>query len=189
MSERTTVLLIGGGGREHALAWKLARSPRLERLYAAPGNPGIARHASLVALDIDDHAAVVGFCRSHGVGLVVIGSEAPLVAGLADALADAGIAAFGPRRAAAMLEASKGFTKDLCERAGIPTAGYVRAADAGEASAAIARFGFPAVVKADGLAAGKGVTIAANRAEAEAAIAAIFADPGGAAVIEQFLDG
>lgn len=183
------VLLIGSGGREHALAWKLAQSANLEQLFAAPGNPGIARHAELVDLDVGDHAAVVAFARAERIGLAVIGPEAPLVAGLADDLRAAGVAVFGPSRAAAQLEGSKGFAKDLCARAGIPTAGYVRVTGHAEALAALEPFGLPVVIKADGLAAGKGVTVAMTRAEATDAIAAIFAEPGGAAVIEEFLDG
>ncbi len=184
------VLLIGGGGREHALAWKLAQSPTLDRLYAAPGNPGIARHAELVELDPADHAAVVAFARDHAIGLVVIGPEAPLVDGLADSLRAADVAVFGPSAAAARLEGSKGFTKDLCARAGIPTAGYLRVADRATAAAALDRtFGLPVVIKADGLAAGKGVTVATTRAEADAALDAIFAGAGGEAVIEEYLSG
>jgi phosphoribosylamine--glycine ligase len=184
------VLLIGSGGREHALAWKLAQSPGLDTLYAAPGNPGIAAHAELVGLDIAHHAAVREFCAIHSIGLVVIGPEAPLVAGLADDLRAAGVAVFGPSAAAAQLEGSKGFTKDLCARARIPTAAYIRCTDAATAHAALRQtFGLPVVVKADGLAAGKGVVVAFDRATADAAIDAIFAAPGGQAVIEEFLDG
>jgi phosphoribosylamine---glycine ligase len=184
------VLLLGSGGREHALAWKLAQSPDCDTLYAAPGNPGIAGHATLVALDATDHAAIVAFARDHAVGLVVIGPEAPLVDGLADTLRAAGMPVFGPSRAAARLEGSKGFTKDLCARAGIPTAGYVRVTARDEAGAALDRtFGLPVVIKADGLAAGKGVTVATTRAEADAALDALFADAGAEAVIEEFLDG
>jgi phosphoribosylamine--glycine ligase len=179
------VLLIGSGGREHALAWKLAQSARLGKLFAAPGNPGIARHAELVAMDVTDHEAVIGFCRRQQVKLVVVGPEAPLVAGLADDLRAAGIAVFGPDKAAAQLEGSKGFTKDLCTRAGIPTAGYVRAETAEEGLDRLRPFGLPVVVKADGLAAGKGVMIAHTHAEAEDAIRA--AD--GPLVIEEFLAG
>lgn len=179
---------MGSGGREHALAWKLAQSPRLEKLFAAPGNPGIADHAECVALAIGDHDAVIEFCRANAVGLVVIGPEAPLVDGLADSLRAAGIAAFGPGRAAAMLEASKGFTKDLCTRANIPTAGYARVTSMDGARAALSPFGLPVVIKADGLAAGKGVTIAYTPDEAEAALEAIFAG-GGEAVVEEFLTG
>lgn len=187
------VLLVGSGGREHALAWKLAQSPAIadgDTLYAAPGNPGIAAHATIAALDVTDHAAVIAFARERAIGLVVIGPEAPLVAGLADDLRAAGIPVFGPNRAAAQLEGSKGFTKDLCARAGIPTAGYVRVASRADADAALSRtFGLPVVIKADGLAAGKGVTVALTRAEADAALDALFADPGGEAVIEEFLTG
>ena len=183
------VLLIGGGGREHALAWKLAQSPLLDTLWAAPGNPGIAEHARLVALGLADHAAVVAFARDHAIGLVVIGPEAPLVAGLADDLRAAGIAVFGPSAAAARLEGSKGFTKDLCARVGIPTAAFERVTSRTAALTALDRFGAPVVVKADGLAAGKGVTVAASRAEAETAVDDLFAEPGGEAVIEEFLLG
>ncbi len=183
------ILLIGGGGREHALAWRLAQSPGLARLYAAPGNPGIADHAELVTLDVADHAAVLDFCREQQVGLVVIGPEAPLVDGLADSLREGGIAVFGPGAKAARLEGSKGFTKELCARVGIPTAAFWRARSLGEGLAALDRFGGAAVVKADGLAAGKGVTVAATRAEAEAALRDLFAAPGAQVVIEECLSG
>jgi len=188
MSEAVNVLLIGSGGREHALAWKLAQSPRLGMLYAAPGNPGIARHARLVSLDVTDHANVAAFCTDHGVSLVVIGPEAPLVDGLADSLRAADIAVFGPGARAAQLEGSKGFTKDLCARANIPTAGYVRVSDDAGARTALAQFGLPVVIKADGLAAGKGVTVAMTAQDAQTAIDGLF-DNGGSAVIEAFLDG
>ena len=181
--------MIGSGGREHALAWKLARSPLLGTLYAAPGNPGIAQVATLVPLDVADHAAVVRFCVEQTVRLVVVGPEAPLVAGLADDLRSGGIATFGPSAAAAQLEGSKGYTKDLCREADIPTAGYVRVTDLDSAIAALSPFSLPVVIKADGLAAGKGVTIAMDRGEAEDALAAIFEKPGGEAVIEEFLAG
>jgi phosphoribosylamine--glycine ligase len=187
------VLLIGSGGREHALAWKLAQSPRLGKLHAAPGNPGIARHAECVALDVTDHAAVIAFVRAQDIGLVVVGPEAPLVDGLGDALRAAGVAVFGPNRAAAQLEGSKGFTKDLCARANIPTAAYRRFTDEGAAVQALAAFGLPVVIKADGLAAGKGVVIAETTQQAEDAIADMFAGGFGAAgtevVIEAFLVG
>jgi phosphoribosylamine--glycine ligase len=184
------VLLLGSGGREHALAWKLARSPALDTLFAAPGNPGIANHATLVALDATDHAAVTAFCRDNRIGLVVIGPEAPLVDGLADSLRAAGMPVFGPGKAAAQLEGSKGFTKDLCARAGIPTAGYLRVTDRDTAVRALTgTFGLPVVIKADGLAAGKGVTVAMTRDEAMAAIDALFTEPGAEAVIEEYLDG
>jgi phosphoribosylamine--glycine ligase len=184
------VLLLGSGGREHALAWKLVQSRGLDTLYAAPGNPGIARVATLVPLDATDHAAVVAFVREHEVGLVVIGPEAPLVDGLADSLRAADVPVFGPSKAAAQLEGSKGFTKDLCLRAGIPTAGYVRVKSREEADIALARtFSLPVVIKADGLAAGKGVVIAFSTAEADAALDALFADGEAEAVIEEFLEG
>ncbi|APX65117.1 phosphoribosylamine--glycine ligase [Sphingomonas sp. gentR] len=184
------VLLLGSGGREHALAWKLAQSNGLDTLYAAPGNPGIAAHATCVALNATDHAAVVAFVKEHGVGLVVVGPEAPLVDGLADSLRAEGIPVFGPSKAAAQLEGSKGFTKDLCRRADIPTAGYVRVNTLAEAQAALAgTFGLPVVIKADGLAAGKGVTVAFTKAEAEGAITDLFSVPGAEVVIEEFLEG
>ncbi|WP_445191109.1 phosphoribosylamine--glycine ligase [Sphingomonas sp. Tas61C01] len=187
------VLLIGSGGREHALAWKLAQSQALDTLYAAPGNPGIAAHARCVDLAVTDHAAVVDFARDSAIGLVVIGPEAPLVDGLADTLRAAGFPTFGPGKAAAQLEGSKGFTKDLCRRADIPTAGYVRCAGRAEAEAALVPFGYPVVIKADGLAAGKGVVIAMSPAEAQAALDAMFDGGFGAAgaevVIEEFLSG
>ena len=187
------ILLLGSGGREHALAWKLAQSPLCETLYAAPGNPGIAQDATLVALDAGDHPAVVAFCEARRIGLVVIGPEAPLVDGLADSLRGAGVAVFGPSQAAAQLEGSKGFTKDLCARAGIPTAAYDRATSLDTALASLDRHALPVVIKADGLAAGKGVVIAQTRAEAEAALADMFAGQFGGAgaevVIEEFLEG
>ncbi|MGN6376731.1 MAG: phosphoribosylamine--glycine ligase [Sphingomonas sp.] len=185
------VLLLGSGGREHALAWRLAQSPRLEKLYAAPGNPGIAEHAELVALDPADHRGVIDFCLRNSVEFVVIGPEAPLVDGLADNIRTMGIAVFGPSKDAARLEGSKGFTKELCTRAGIPTARYARVTSRDGARAALDEFSLPVVIKNDGLAAGKGVTIAATREEAEAAIDALIAAGriGGDAVIEEFLDG
>ncbi|MBW8754730.1 MAG: phosphoribosylamine--glycine ligase [Sphingomonadales bacterium] len=191
------ILLLGSGGREHALAWKLAQSRLCDKLFAAPGNPGVAEHAELVSLDVADHAAVVAFCEVNRIGLVVIGPEGPLVDGLADTLRGAGFSVFGPSRAAAQLEGSKGFTKDLCTRARIPTADYVRVTSEADAMAALARFGVPVVIKADGLAAGKGVTVAMTRAEADEAVRDIFAGRFGAtgsghgaeAVIEEFLEG
>ncbi|WP_112381625.1 phosphoribosylamine--glycine ligase [Sphingomonas carotinifaciens] len=184
------VLLLGSGGREHALAWKLAQSPGLDTLYAAPGNPGIAAHATCVPLAATDHAAVIAFARDHAIGLVVIGPEAPLVDGLADSLRAAGIPVFGPSKAAAQLEGSKGFTKDLCARANIPTAGYLRVSSLEAASSALdTTFGLPVVIKADGLAAGKGVTIAFTKDEARAALADLFSVSGAEVVIEEFLDG
>ena len=189
--------MLGSGGREHALAWKLAQSRFIAEdggtLFACPGNPGIGEYAELVEMNVTDHAAVADFCAANGVDFVVVGPEAPLVDGLADSLREAGIAVFGPSKAAAQLEGSKGFTKDLCERAGIPTAGYVRATSLGEAKTALDRFAPPYVLKADGLAAGKGVVIAENRAEAEAALTEMFSGAFGKAgaevVIEEFMEG
>ncbi len=187
------ILLLGGGGREHALAWKLAQSPRLDTLYATPGNPGIAEHATLVDLDATDHRAVVDFCLRQSIGLVVIGPEAPLVDGLADNLRVKGFPVFGPGKKAAQLEGSKGFTKDLCKRAGIPTAAYERIKSKDGAIAALVDFALPVVIKADGLAAGKGVIIAETRDEAVAAIEEMFSGAFGAAgaevVLEEFMSG
>ena len=187
------VLLIGSGGREHALSWAMSSSPLLDKLYCAPGNAGIAEIAECVALDTANHDAVIDFCRKHAIGFVVIGPEAPLVAGLGDALAAANIKYFGPTKAAAQLEGSKGFTKDLCAEFNIPTAAYGRFKGATAAKAYLAKQSFPIVVKADGLAAGKGVIIAATHAEAEAAIDACFSGVFGAAgaevVIEEFMEG
>jgi len=187
------VLLIGSGGREHALAWKISASPLCERLYAAPGNPGIEECGICVDIDAADHAAVIDFCRDNEVGFVVVGPETPLVAGLVDDLAEAGIKAFGPTRIAAQLEGSKGYTKDLCREYRIPTAAYERFTDAAAARAYVERQGAPIVVKADGLAAGKGVVVAQTVAEATAAIDEIFAGSLGKAgsevVVEAFLEG
>ena len=187
------ILLLGSGGREHALAWKLAQSPSLTTLYAAPGNPGIAQHATLVDLDVTDHRAVVDFCLRHSIGLVVIGPEAPLVDGLADDLRVKGYPVFGPGKKAAQLEGSKGFTKDLCKRAGIPTAAYERVHSKDGAIAALADFGLPVVIKADGLAAGKGVIIAETQSQAVEAIEDMFSGAFGAAgaevVLEEFMTG
>src|SRR5690242_14820518 len=154
------ILLLGSGGREHALAWKIADSGLLTKLWCAPGNAGIACVAECVALDVADHAAVIAFCKANKVDLVVVGPEAPLAAGIVDDLAAAGIKAFGPSKAAAQLESSKGFTKDLCRDNDIPTAAYERFGDAAAAKAYIAANGAPIVIKADGLAAGKGVVVA-----------------------------
>ena len=187
------ILLLGSGGREHALAWKIAASPLVARLFCAPGNAGIAHDCEVVALDIADHAAVIAFCKAQKIDLVVVGPEAPLCAGIVDDLESAGIKAFGPRRAAAQLEGSKGFTKDLCRANRIPTAAYARFKDAAAARAYIRSHGAPIVVKADGLAAGKGVIVAQSGAEAEAAVDMIFGgglgEAGGEVVIEEFLDG
>jgi phosphoribosylamine--glycine ligase len=185
------ILLLGSGGREHALAWKIAASPLAERLYCAPGNAGIGREAELVAVDPADHAAVIAFCKAQRVDLVVVGPEAPLCAGIVDDVAAAGIKAFGPSRAAARLEGSKGFTKDLCKANGIPTAAYQRFTAPAPAKSYVRTQGVPIVVKADGLAAGKGVVVATSVAEAEAAIDMIFGAELGAAglVVEEFLAG
>ncbi len=185
------ILLLGSGGREHALAWKIAASPLTDRLYCAPGNAGIAQEAECVAVDVADHAAVIAFCRSRNIDLVVVGPEAPLVAGLIDDLAAAGIKAFGPTKAAAQLEGSKGFTKDLCRANAIPPAAYERFTAAEPATAYVRARGAPIVVKADGLAAGKGVVVAQTLAEAEAAIDMICADAqlGAELVVEEFLTG
>jgi phosphoribosylamine--glycine ligase len=187
------ILLLGSGGREHALAWKMAASPLADRLYCAPGNAGIAQEAECVTLDIVDHAAVIAFCRTNRIDLVVVGPEAPLCAGIVDDLEAAGIKAFGPGRIAAQLEGSKGFTKDLCRDNNIPTAAYERFRSAAPAKDYIRARGAPIVVKADGLAAGKGVVVAQSVAEAEAAVDMMFSGGLGAAgvevVIEEFLDG
>ncbi len=177
---------MGSGGREDALGWRLRQSPSCDTLIAAPGNPGIARWAECLAIDPCDPRAVVDLARRAAIDLVVVGPEAPLVAGVGDALRAAGIAVFGPNAAAARLEGSKGFTKDLCRDHGIPTAAYVRAERMDDALAALDRFTIPVVIKADGLAAGKGVTVAMSRAEAEAAITAAGNGP---LVIEEFLAG
>lgn len=184
------ILLLGGGGREHALAWRLAQSPLCGTLWAAPGNPGIGHIARLLPeLDTLDGAAVAAVARAKGIGLVVVGPEAPLVAGVADAVRAAGIPCFGPSAAAARLEASKGFTKALCDRAGIPTARYARFDALAPAQAHAAAQPLPVVVKADGLAAGKGVTVAATHAEADAALVGLFEVPGATVVIEECLVG
>ncbi|MEP0408641.1 MAG: phosphoribosylamine--glycine ligase, partial [Roseibium sp.] len=187
------VLLIGSGGREHALAWALANSPLLSTLYAAPGNAGIGEVATLVSLDADDHAAVIGFCREKQIDLVVVGPEAPLVAGLVDDLEAAGIKAFGPSKAAAQLEGSKAFTKGVCDEADIPTAGYGRFDRKEDALAYIREKGAPIVVKADGLAAGKGVVVAMSEEDALEAVEACFdgsfGEAGAEVVIEEFMEG
>ncbi len=187
------ILLIGSGGREHALAWAISASSECERLYAAPGNPGMEECAICAPMDTADHDAVIAFCRQNEIDFVVIGPEVPLVAGMVDDLAEAGIKAFGPSKAAAQLEGSKGYTKDLCQEFGIPTAAYRRFIDAASAAAYIREKGAPIVVKADGLAAGKGVVVAMNLEDALAAVDAIFAGSVGEAghevVVEQFLEG
>jgi len=187
------ILLLGSGGREHALAWKIADSVLLTKLWCAPGNAGIARVAECVSLDVADHAAVIAFCKANKIDLVVVGPEAPLAAGIVDDLAAAGIKAFGPSQAAARLESSKGFTKDLCRDNDIPTAAYERFGDAAAAKAYIAANGAPIVIKADGLAAGKGVVVAMTIEDANAAVDMMFEGGFGAAgaqvVVEEFMRG
>ncbi len=168
------ILILGSGGREHALAWKIAASPLTTKLYCAPGNAGIAQEAECVALDIADHAAVIAFCQQAKIDFVVVGPEGPLCAGIVDDLEAAGIKAFGPTKWAARLEGSKGFTKDLCKANKIPTAAYERFKAAAAAKDYVRKQGAPIVVKADGLAAGKGVVVASTVAEAEAAIDMMF---------------
>jgi len=187
------ILILGSGGREHALAWKIAASPLTDKLYCAPGNAGIAREAECVALDINDHAAVIAFAREKRIDLVVVGPEAPLCAGIVDDLEAAGVKAFGPGKWAARLEGSKGFTKDLCKANNIPTAAYERFKQAEPAKAYVRERGAPIVVKADGLAAGKGVVVAESVDEAEAAIDMMFGgelgQPAWEIVIEDCLIG
>lgn len=187
------VLLIGSGGREHALAWALAKSPVLNRLFVAPGNAGTEELAQNVTLDVSDHNAVVDFCEENAISFVVVGPEVPLVDGLADTLEAANIRTFGPSQAAARLEGSKAFTKEMCMRAGVPTAAYGRFDAAEAAKSYVKTQGAPIVIKADGLAAGKGVTIAQTEAEALRAIDECFDGTFGAAgaevVIEEFLEG
>ena len=168
------ILILGSGGREHALAWKIAASPLTTKLYCAPGNAGIAQEAECVALDIADHAAVIAFCQQAKIDFGVVGPEGPLCAGIVDDLEAAGIKAFGPTKWAARLEGSKGFTKDLCKANKIPTAAYERFKAAAAAKDYVRKQGAPIVVKADGLAAGKGVVVASTVAEAEAAIDMMF---------------
>ena len=187
------ILLIGSGGREHALAWAISASPLCDTLFIAPGNPGTAHCGENVVVDIADHAAVVAFCRLQGIGLVVVGPEGPLVAGIADDLRAAGIKVFGPSKAAAQLEGSKGFTKELCAEFNIPTAGFGRFGDAASAKAYVAAQGAPIVIKADGLAAGKGVIMAQTLDEANEAIDMMFSGSFGAAgaevVVEEWMIG
>lgn len=184
------VLLLGGGGREHALAFALSKSPLLTKLFVAPGNPGTEAIAETVKLDVANHAALVDFCRLMTVGFVVVGPEAPLVAGVVDSLGAAGIPAFGPTMAAARLEGSKAFTKTLCSEVGIPTAAWRRFDAEAPARAYVREQGAPIVVKYDGLMAGKGVTVAETVDAAEAALAAIYAgEPAAAVVIEECMQG
>ncbi|TCR61481.1 phosphoribosylamine--glycine ligase [Bosea sp. BK604] len=187
------ILLIGSGGREHALAWAISGSPLCDQLFIAPGNPGTAQCGENVVLDIADHAAVIAFCKLHGIDLVVVGPEGPLVAGITDDVIAAGFKAFGPSKAAAQLEGSKAFTKELCAEFDIPTAGFGRFDNAEAAKAYVASQGAPIVIKADGLAAGKGVVMAETLEEANAAIEMMFSGGLGAAgaevVIEEWMIG
>ena len=187
------ILILGSGGREHALAWAVKQNPKCDRLIVAPGNAGIAALAECADLDILDGATVAVFCEENAVDFVIVGPEAPLAAGVADALRGAGILTFGPSAAAAQLEASKAFTKDICDACGAPTAAWARFADAGAASAYVTARGAPIVVKADGLAAGKGVVVAMTLAEALAAVDDMFGgslgEAGAEVVIEEFMAG
>jgi phosphoribosylamine---glycine ligase len=187
------ILILGSGGREHALAWAVKQNPKCDRLIVAPGNAGIAAVAECAALDILDGAAVAVFCEENAVDFVIVGPEAPLAAGVADVLRSAGILTFGPSAAAARLEASKAFTKDICDACGAPTAAWARFTDAASARAYVTAQGAPIVVKADGLAAGKGVVVATTLPEALAAIddmlGGSLGDAGAEVVIEEFMGG
>ncbi len=186
------VLILGSGGREHALARACARSPRIGKLVVAPGNPGCAALAATRPVDLSNNAQIVALCRQEAIDLVVVGPEAPLVAGIVDDLGKEGVACFGPSRAAAQLEGSKGFAKDFCREFGVPTAAYRRFRSRDDAKAYIRDRGAPIVVKADGLAAGKGVIVASTIEEAEAAVDALLSESGsagGEVVVEEFLDG
>ncbi len=188
------VLVVGGGGREHALCWAIAASPLVKQLYCAPGNAGIAQEAECVAIDAEDIDRLVEFVQNNGIEFVVVGPEMPLVAGLVDRLKEIGVKAFGPNAAAAVMEGSKGFMKDFCKRHGIPTAAYGRFSEGAPAKAFIAKHGAPIVVKADGLAAGKGVIIATTVDQANAAVddmlqGGVFGAAGTELVIEEFLHG
>jgi phosphoribosylamine---glycine ligase len=187
------ILILGSGGREHSLAWAVKQNPKTDRLIVAPGNAGIAMLAECADIDILDGAAVVTFCEENAIDFVIVGPEAPLAAGVADACRAAGLLTFGPSAAAARLEASKAFTKEICDACGAPTAGYARFTDAAPARDYIRAKGAPIVVKADGLAAGKGVVVAMTVAEALAAVDDMFGGSLGAAgaevVIEDFMTG
>ncbi len=188
------VLVVGSGGREHALCWAIAKSPKLGKLFAAPGNAGMAQIATCLNVAADNTQGIVDACRANKIDFVMVGPEGPLVAGLADALTKAGIKVFGPHAAAAQLEGSKGFMKDVCKLAGVPTAAYARFNNHAEAIAYIQKNGAPIVVKADGLAAGKGVTVAmtmddAIKAVDDAMLAKTFGDAGAEVVIEEYMDG
>ena len=188
------ILILGGGGREHALAWAVMQNPKCDKLIVAPGNAGIAAIAECADLDVLDGGAVAEFAEANAIDLVIVGPEAPLAAGVADRLREAGLAVFGPSQEAARLEASKAFTKEICDAAGAPTAAYARFTEAGPARAHVRRAGAPIVIKADGLAAGKGVIVAMTLEEAEAAVRDMldgnkFGDAGHRVVVEEFLEG
>ena len=187
------ILILGGGGREHALAWAVKQNPKCDKLIVAPGNAGIDQIAECADLDIMDGSAVVQFCDAKAVEFVIIGPEAPLAVGVADRLRDAGLLVFGPSQEAARLEASKHFTKEICEAAGAPTAGYGHFTNAAAAKAYVEEHGAPIVIKADGLAAGKGVIIAETVGDAQAAIddmfSGAFGEAGAEVVIEEFMEG
>ena len=183
------ILILGGGGREHALAWAVKQNPKCDRLIAAPGNPGMAEIAEIADLDILDGDAVAAFAAEAAIDLVIIGPEAPLAAGVSDRLRAAGLSVFGPSQASAKLETSKSFTKSICDACGAPTAGWARFTDAAAALAHVRAAGAPIVIKADGLTAGKGVTVAMTLPEAEAALDALFAQTGAEVVIEDFMPG
>ncbi|MEL6240366.1 MAG: phosphoribosylamine--glycine ligase [Pseudomonadota bacterium] len=187
------ILILGGGGREHALTWAILQNPKCDRLIVAPGNAGIAQIAECATLDIEDGGAVVTFAEEEAIDFVIIGPEAPLAAGVADRLRDAGVLVFGPSRDAAQLEASKAFTKAVCDASGAPTAAYAHFSDAAAAKAYLQTQTAPIVVKADGLAAGKGVIIAETLADAEAAVddmfGGVFGGAGAEVVIEEFMEG
>lgn len=188
------VLIIGSGGREHAICWTIANSPKLTKLFAAPGNAGIAELAICLPISVEDNQAILRAVHDHSIDFVIIGPEVPLVNGLADLLQSNGIAVFGPSKAAAQIEGSKGFMKDLCAKAGIPTARYARFTDIEKAKTYVEQYGAPIVIKADGLAAGKGVTVAMTKDEALDAIDTAmrdkaFGNAGASLVIEEFMEG
>lgn len=183
------ILILGGGGREHALAWAISQNPKCDKLLCAPGNAGIAEIADCIALDIENGAAVANYATSAHIDFVIIGPEAPLAVGVADAVRAAGIPCFGPGAEAAQLEASKSFTKEICAACDAPTADSAFFTDAGEARAYVKAQGAPIVIKADGLAAGKGVTVAMQTAEALTAIDDIFDAHGAAVLVEEFMEG
>ncbi|WP_293448987.1 phosphoribosylamine--glycine ligase [Planktotalea sp.] len=187
------ILILGGGGREHALAWAVIQNPKCDKLIVSPGNAGIAKIADCATMDIEDSAVVIEFAQAEAIDFVIIGPEAPLAAGVSDDLRSAGFLVFGPSRAASQLEASKAFTKEICDAANAPTAGYGHFTDAQAAKDYIRTNGAPIVVKADGLAAGKGVVVAMDEAEALEAVdymfGGAFGDAGAEVVIEEFMDG